>query len=122
MLPSLLAVLILLAYFDPFLLLALWLRKLYKPNAGGPLWRDIVLWISLSASTIAVIIFWGAMYHARRSHLGRHFHYDHYIHLSVAFAAIGFIAALFGLGKARMWAAVAALIVPLNWWTTLLLQ
>lgn len=122
MLPLLLAILILLAYFDPFLLLALWARKFYKPNAGGPLWRDAALWLSLTASTIAVIVFWGAVLRARQSHLGRHFHFGHYSRLSIAFAAVGFIAALFGFGKARPWAALAALIVPLNWWATLLLQ
>lgn len=120
--PLLLAILILLTYCDPFLLLALWIGKLFRPSAGGPFWRDVMLWLSLTASTIAVIVFWGAIVTARHSHLGRHFHFVPYSYLSVGFAIVGFIAALFGLGKARKWAALAAIVIPLSWWTRFLLQ
>ena len=118
----LVAIAILLTYTEPLLLLAIWGRKFYKPYSGGPLWRDLALWLSLAGSSIAVTLFWGTMLEAYHFHVGHHFQFAHYGRIGIGFAVFALIAAIFSFGNARKWAILCAVIVPFSWLATGTLQ
>jgi hypothetical protein len=112
------AALVFLLYANPFLIAALWINKLFGRAVVQPRWRSAMSWVSLIAATMGVASFWLTASSLRFSGSVNRMQRAGIV-LSLFCALLGTLAGLFGKGKSSKWAAVSALLIPLNWimWT-----
>jgi ABC-type amino acid transport system permease subunit len=109
------AVLIVLVYGNPALLLWTSVRRFKLGGSSAPKWRIAMLWISMVLATAAVLAFWITAFVAPSSYPQREIAMSIGMRLSVLVASVAVLTAIFGEGPERRWVAFSSLAVPCHW-------
>jgi peptidoglycan biosynthesis protein MviN/MurJ (putative lipid II flippase) len=109
------AVLIVLVYGNPALLLWTWVRRFKRAESSAPKWRIAMLWVSMVLATAAVLAFWITVFVAPSFHPQREIIMRIGLRLSVLLASVALLSTVFGEGPERKWVAFSSLVVPCNW-------
>jgi hypothetical protein len=112
------AVAVLLTCADPLLLTWLWVRRFESRNSESEIarFRNTSLWAALSASTVAIGLFWISITTAPKFNDPQHdAHFAHFVPFSFAAAVLALVLALVGKGRERWWIALSAVTVPFSW-------
>jgi peptidoglycan biosynthesis protein MviN/MurJ (putative lipid II flippase) len=109
------AVLIVLVYGNPALLLWTWVRRFKRRESSAPKWRIAMLWISMVLATAAVLAFWITVFVAPSSYPQREIVMRLGMRLSVLVASVALLTAILGEGPERKWVAFSSLAVPCHW-------
>ena len=110
---ALLAILGILLYGNPLLILALWYTRLAGSVPTIKRWRSAMSWASLTLATIALVSFWvfgfAAHYPQPISNLVRLI-----LFLCFFSTAGALVTALLGEGKLKWWIVLSSVLIPFN--------
>jgi hypothetical protein len=109
------AVLIVLVYGNPALLLWTWVRRFKRGESSAPKWRVAMLWMSMVLATAAVLAFWITVFVAPSFYPQREVVMRIGTRLSVLAASIALLTAILGEGPERKWVVFSSLVVPSHW-------
>lgn len=107
---------------NPILLVCIWFAALTKPRNEYPRWRAIALRIGQLAVTLAELIFWASSIYGPSSNPQRDLYFCRFNPISMSAAAVAFVLAIMGAGTGRRWIALSAVIVPLSWLTSVMVE
>jgi peptidoglycan biosynthesis protein MviN/MurJ (putative lipid II flippase) len=109
------AVLIILVYGNPALLLWTWVRRFKRGESSAPKWRITMLWMAMVLATAAVLAFWITVLIVLSSYPQREIVLRIGRRLSILVASAALLTTILGEGPERKWVALSSLIVPSHW-------
>jgi hypothetical protein len=112
----------LLTYGNPILLAWVWLRRLTR-EGKEPRWRALLLWMSMSLATAAELVLWTAVLFFNPFSLPeRAALFTPLMRASLWTAILAFGTSLLASGRERKWVVASAFIVPISWFTVLMME
>jgi hypothetical protein len=103
-------------YGLPFFLAWLWMRQLSNIEVPAPAaWRNISLWVGLSACTVALGAFWLGILTNPHSYPLEGSHFRRFLLFDEAAVAVGIVGALAGQGKMRWLIVLSGIGVGVSW-------
>lgn len=109
-------VLTILTYGLPFFVFWIWARKLANVEDQIPAsWRTILLWVGLSACTVAVGAFWIGLLTNPHTYPQEDVHFRRFFRFDEIAAGLGIGCALAGKGNGRWLVLLSGLGVGANW-------
>jgi hypothetical protein len=110
----------LLTYGNPVLLAWIWVRRLTRDGQETK-WRALFLWAAMFLATAAELIVWMAVwFFSPFSQRGALF--TTLMGVSVRTAIVALAASLLASGRERKWVVASAFIVPVSWFTLLMMM
>ena len=110
----------LLTYGNPPLLAWIWFRRLARDGKETK-WRALSLWTGMCLATAAELVLWAAVWFFNPfSEKGAPF--TPLMRVSVWMAIVALAASLLASGRERKWVVASALIVPVSWFTLLMME
>jgi hypothetical protein len=110
----------LLTYGNPPFLGWIWFRRLTRDGKETK-WRAVSLWAAMSLATVAELVLWTAVWFFNPfSERGALF--TPLMRLSVWTAIVALATSLFASGRERKWVVASAFIVPVSWFTLLMME
>jgi peptidoglycan biosynthesis protein MviN/MurJ (putative lipid II flippase) len=107
---------------NPLLLLWAWIQRFMHKHDERQAWRTFLLWIGLTAATIAVVAFWMGTQYAPTAPAQNDLLFKRFLRGSILMACTALLASIVGRGRERKWIAASALITPLSWFWALLMM
>jgi len=121
--PVIIGVLTIVTYGLPFFVFWIWARKLSNPEDRElTQWRDILLWVGLSACTVAVGAFWIGMFTNPHTYPQEDIHFRRFLRFDEITGALGIGGALAGEGNGRWLVVLSGLGVAASWLCLAVLQ
>jgi hypothetical protein len=112
----------LLTYGNPVLLAWVWFRRLTR-EGKEPKWRALLLWAAMSLATAAELVLWTAVLFFNPFSLpDRAALFTPLMRVSVWTAILAIATSLIASGRERKWVVASASIVPLSWFTLLMME
>jgi hypothetical protein len=111
-----------LPYANPLLLVCAWVQRFTRQRGEALRWRTSLIWIGLATATVALLTFWMGTRYAPTSPEQNDLLFRRYLRLSTLTACTALLMAVVGQGRERKWIAASALITPLSWFWTLVIQ
>ena len=110
----------LLTYGNPVLLAWVWVRRLARESTETK-WRALLLWAAMSLATTAELVVWIAVWFFNPfSERGALF--TPLMRVSVWTAILALAISLLASGRERKWVVASAFIVPVSWFTLLMME
>jgi hypothetical protein len=110
----------LLTYGNPVLLAWVWVRRLTRDGQETK-WRALFLWAAMFLATAAELVLWTAVWFfnpfSQRGAL-----FTPLMRVSVWTAIFALAASLLASGRERKWVVASAFIVPVSWFTLLMME
>ena len=114
------AVLGLLTYGNPVLIVWVWVRRLTRDEEETK-WRALSAWVSISLATAAELILWMAVWFYN-PFSARGALFTTCMRASVWTAILALATSLLASGRERKWVVASAFIVPVSWFTLLMME
>jgi hypothetical protein len=114
--------LMILTLANPILLVWIWLTGVAKRRSEYPQWRTFLVWIGLVAVTLAELVFWVSNIYAPTVYSQREVYFYRFTCISIIAAAVAFALAVMGSGSRRGWIALSAVMVPLSWLASVMVE
>jgi hypothetical protein len=110
----------LLTYGNPVLLVWIWVRRFARESTETK-WRALLLWAAMSLATAAELVVWMAVWFFNPfSERGALF--TPLMRVSVWTASLALAISLLASGRERKWIVASAFIIPVSWFTLLMME
>jgi hypothetical protein len=110
----------LLTYGNPPLLAWIWFRRLTRDSKETK-WRALSLWMAMCLATAAELVVWTALWFFN-PFSARGAFFTPLMRVSVWTATVALAASLLASGRERKWVIASAFIVPVSWFTLLMME